>query len=420
MGNDLRRRLAGFSSEVSGQAVATPDGGLDRVDRSSVRLTSLDALRGFDMFWIIGADRIIWSLSKDTHARFLLFLANQFDHAPWAGFHFYDLIFPLFLFMIGVSMPFSFSKRLQRGDSKRKIYVHVFTRVTVLIFMGMMINGNILSYDPSKFQATYSVLQVLALGYLVASIIMLNMTVRWQIATTAGMLILYWALMNFVPAPGHVVGVYKPGANFGDWLNDLIVGRFQGPWRFGWILQILTNGSTAMLGVFAGHLLRSRKSEQQKLLWLIGLGFSCLAVGLVWSIWFPIIKLRWTSTYALYAGGWSYLLLALFYFVIDVRGHRRWAFPFIVIGTNAILAYMAWGLFAPAFRLMAEVFVSGLKRYLVGSYDVIGFPPLPNALGADSSQFAGGSYNAIAWFGGLIILWFVLYWLYRNRTFVRV
>jgi predicted acyltransferase len=118
--------------------------------------------------------------------------------------------------------------------------------------------------------------------------------------------------------------------------------------------------------------------------------------GLGWGIWFPIIKNRWTSTYVLYAGGWSYLLLALFYFVIDFRGHRKWAFPFIVIGMNAIVAYMAANLFGHAFRLMAEVFVGGLKQYV------------------------GGWYEAIASLGGLITIWLVLYWLYRNRTFVKV
>ncbi len=363
---------------------------------SGTRLASLDALRGFDMFWIMGADRVIYALSDHTRNSFLLALGTQFHHVPWAGFHFYDLIFPLFLFMIGASIPFSFGKRLQRGDSKRQIYAHVFTRVAILIFLGMLVNGRILSYDPSKFQPTYSVLQTLALGYLVASIILLNLNLRWQIATTAGMLILYWALMTFVPVPGRVVGIYRPGGNFGDWLNDLILGRFQGIWRFGWILQIMTNGSTAMLGVFAGHLLRTPKSARQKLLWLVALGVGCLVAGRVWGIWFPIIKDRWTSTFVLYAGGWSYLLLALFYFIIDMRGYRKWAFPFTVIGMNAIVAYMACELFAPAFRLMADVFVGGLKQYV------------------------GDSYEAIAWLGGLTAVWLMLYWLYRNRTFVRV
>ena len=383
----LIREQAAAGSVVSSAVKAAP---------SAVRLASLDALRGFDMFWIIGADEVIRAVAANTHSRILAGLADQFEHVPWAGFHFYDLIFPLFLFMIGVSIPYSFSKRQQRGDSKKKIYAHVITRVAILIFMGMMVNGRILSYDLSKLEATYSVLQVLALGYLVASLIVLNLNLRWQIATTAAMLIVYWALMTFVPVPGHVIGVYKPGVNFGDWLNDLIVGRFQGIWRFGWILQIMTNGSTAMLGVFAGRLLRSQKSARQKLGWLIWLGLGCLVAGLVWSIWFPIIKDRWTSTFVLYAGGWSYLLLALFYFVIDFRGHRKWAFPFIVIGMNAIVAYMGANLLGHAFRLMAEVFVGGLKQYV------------------------GGWYEAIASLGGLITIWLVLYWLYRNRTFVKV
>jgi predicted acyltransferase len=389
--------VAGPTVLIPGQAEA--DGVVSSAMKaapSPVRLASLDALRGFDMFWIIGADQVLRAVAANTHSRILAGLASQFEHVPWAGFHFYDLIFPLFLFMIGVSIPYSFSKRLRRGDTKGKIYAHVFTRVAILVFMGMMVNGRILSYDPSKLEATYSVLQVLALGYLVATLMVLNMNLRWQIATTAAMLIVYWALMDFVPVPGHVVGVYKPGANFGDWLNDLIVGRFQGIWRFGWILQTLTNGSSAMLGVFAGQLLRSQKSARQKLLWLTWLGLGCLVAGLVWSIWFPIIKDRWTSTFALFAGGWSYLLLALFYFVIDFRGHRKWAFPFIVIGMNAIVAYMAANLFGHAFRLMAEVFVGGLRLYV------------------------GGWYEAIASLGGLITLWLMLYWLYRNRTFIKV
>jgi predicted acyltransferase len=151
-----------------------------------------------------------------------------------------------------------------------------------------------------------------------------------------------------------------------------------------------------MLGVFAGQLLRSPRTARQKLLGLVGLGIGCLVAGYVWSFWFPIIKERWTSTYVLWAGGWSYLLLALFYGIIDVGGYRRWAFPFMVIGMNAIVAYMAWGLFRAAFRLMAEVFVAGLKPYV------------------------GPWYDAIAWLGAMIVVWLVLYAMYRNRTFVRV
>jgi predicted acyltransferase len=399
MANDATHQdaVAGHSVLVPEPVAAgTVSGSEAKVTPSVVRLASLDALRGFDMFWILGADQVIRALSANSHSRILAGLADQFEHVPWAGFHFYDLIFPLFLFMIGVSIPYSFRKRQQRGDSQGRIYAHVLTRVAILIFMGMMVNGRLLSYDPSQLEATYSVLQVLALGYLVASFIVLNMNLQWQIAATATMLVLYWALMTFVPVPGHVVGVYKPGANFGDWLNDLILGRYQGIWRFGWILQIMTNGSTAMLGVFAALLLRSAKSGRHKLVWLTCLGVGCLAGGWIWGIWFPIIKDRWTSTFVLYAGGWSYLLLALFYWVIDLRGQRQWAFPFTVIGMNSIAAYMTANLFGRPFRLTAEVFVGGLKQYV------------------------GGWYEAIAALGGLLTIWLFLYWLYRNRTFLKI
>lgn len=373
--------------EASVKTVAAP--------RSS-RMMCIDAMRGFDMFWIIGADDVVRALTNNSHNHFMQMLGGQFDHVVWDGCHFYDLIFPVFLFIIGVSMPFSFSNRLARGDSKASIYRHVFTRVAVLVLLGSVINGNVLSLNVHEFTASYSVLMVLALGYLVASLILLNMNLRWQIITTMGLIVLYWALMDYVPVPGHVVGIYKPGLNLGDWLNNFVLGRLQGPWHNGWILQSMTNGATAMLGVFAGHLLRSRKTEKRKLLWLLTMGVACLAVGWTWSFWFPIIKRRWTSTYVLWAGGWSYLALAAFYWIIDMRSHRKWAYPFIVIGMNAIVAYMLWGVFSRSFRLMADTLIRGLRQY------------------------TGGWYDAIVWFVAMSILWFGLYCLYRTRTFIKI
>lgn len=256
---------------------------------------------------------------------------------------------------------------------------------------------------------------MLALGYLVAAIVFLNFRWPWQIVITVLMLGGYWALLAFVPGPGHVVGVVKPGCNVGDWLNDWIVGSWQGQFRFGWILGILGHAATAMLGVFAGELLRSAKTERSKVFWLVGLGVLCLVGGMLWGgwiaqwfpgalsgqdwsrwpIWCPIIKNRWTSAYALYAGGWSYLLLALFYLVIDVWGLRRWAFPFIVIGANSLAAYMAWQLGNSAFYSLAQVLLGGLGQY-VGPW-----------LGA--ILMAGA-------FGGL---WLLLWYMYRNKTFIR-
>lgn len=369
-----------------------------RLDLSqpSGRIVCIDALRGFDMFLIIGADQVIRALASNSHNWVLHLLGGQFEHVAWSGCHLYDLIFPVFLFVIGASMPFSLGKRIQRHDSKVTIYAHIFRRVAVLVVLGMVINGNLLSWNIHRFTASYSVLLVLALGYMVASLMLLNLGLRGQIIATVALLVLYWALMDYVPVPGHVVGVYLPGRNLGDWLNNFVLGRLQGPWHNGWILQSMTNGATAMLGVFAAYVLRSRLSHNRKLVWLVALGVACLATGWVWSFWFPIIKNRWTSTYVLWAGGWSYLALALFYWIIDILGYRRWVFPFIVVGMNAIVAYMAWGVFARSFRMMADRLVGGLGQYM------------------------GGWYDALGWFVAMSILWLGLYCLYRTRTFIRI
>jgi predicted acyltransferase len=368
------------------------------------------------MFWIVGGSTIVGSAVKAADCDLLRDIPEQFNHVKWDGFHFIDLIFPLFLFMIGVAIPYSLGKRLARGDSLKRIYAHILTRVVVLVVLGMMVNGNLLSYNVHQFQISYSVLQMLALGYLVASIVFLTLGLPGQMVATALMLIGYWALLAFVPGPGHEMGVFKEGCNFGDWLNDWILGDLQGPWRFGWILGILGHASTAMLGVFAGQLLRSGKSPAGKVVWLAVFGVACLGAALLWCgwiaeqwpgielagrdwsqwpVWFPIIKNRWTSTFALYAGGFSFLLLALFYLVIDVWKLRRWAFPFMAIGANSVFAYMAWQLWHPAFRAVSEVFVRGLQQYV------------------------GPWYEAIVGAGATAALWTLLWYMYRNKTFIR-
>ena len=280
----------------------------------------------------------------------------------------------------------------------------------------MMVNGSLLSYDPKQFELTYSVLQMLALGYLVASLLFLNLPLWGQIAGTGAMLVGYWALLAFVPGPGHEIGKVAPGCNVGDWVTEYLVG----PWRgiqVGWIVGILGHASTAMLGVLTGQLLRSSLPGVGKAVWLAVWGVVSLGVGLFWSgwvaeqwphltlfgtawtewpIWCPIIKNRWTSTFALYAGGMSYLLLALFYLVIDVWGWRRWAVPFMAIGANSIFAYMAWGLGSGAFRQAADVLLGGLRQY------------------------TGVWYDAIAWAGAMAMLWILLGYMYRNKTYVRI
>lgn len=374
------------------------------------RLASLDALRGLDMFWIVGGSAVAQALAKASGQSWLDWVPVQMKHVPWDGFHFIDLIFPLFLFMIGVAIPYALGKRRSRGDRLVRIYGHVFFRVAVMIVLGMMVNGSLLTFDPSKFELTYSVLQMLALGYLVATILFLHLGLRSQIIATVGMLVGYWVLLAFVPGPGHELGRFQEGCNVGDWVTEYLFGKWRGH-QIGWVVGILGHASTAMLGVFAGQLLRSGLGEREKLRWLAVLGAGCLLAGVLWSgwltewfpgawsrwpIWFPIIKVRWTSSYVLYAGGMSFLLLALSYLIIDVLGYRRWAVPFMAIGVNSIFAYMAWSLCSSAFRRVSEVFLGGLKPYV------------------------GPWHEAILAAGALAVLWALLGYMYRKGTLIRI
>jgi predicted acyltransferase len=358
------------------------------------RVASIDALRGFDMFWIIGGGAMFRALIKATDNPFLNKLGVQLSHVKWEGFRCWDLIMPLFLFIVGVVMPFAFNKRLARGDSKRQLYFHIVKRTVILFVLGMIAQGRLLQYDLSKLRIFSNTLQAIAAGYLVASILMLNFNLKWQIGATAALLLLFWALMALVPVPGHGAGVLTPDGNLAIYLDKLVLGPYEDKTSYTWILSCITFACTVMLGVMAGHLLRSEGRQEVKVLWLFGAGIGCLLLGLVWHYWFPIIKHLWTSSFVLFAGGLSYLLLALFYLVIDVWGLRKWAFPFIVIGMNAITVYMAKSVFN--FRHIGNIFVGGLARWLGPWNDFV---------------------QAVA---ALAVIWLILYWMYRKKSFIRI
>jgi predicted acyltransferase len=360
----------------------------------SGRLTSIDALRGFDMFWIIGGDWIFRGLVNACQWRWLKDLAPQMKHVEWQGFHFIDLIMPLFLFITGASMPFSFAKRLGAGGSNTPLYLHIIKRVVILFVLGIIAQGNLLAYDLSKLKLFSNTLQAIAAGYLIASVIMLNLGVRWQVIVTAGLLLGYWALLAWVPVPDHGAGVLTPEGNLAIWLDHRILGRFQDGTPYTWILSSMTFACTVMMGVLAGQLLRSGMRPGAKALWLLVAGIGCCAVGWGWDKWFPIIKHIWSSSFVLYSGGISLVLLGLFYLLIDVWGWRRWAFGFTVIGMNAIAVYMATRLFD--FRRIADVFVKGLNPY-VGPWDEL-----------------------IRGAAGFVLVWLILYWMYRKKSFVRI
>lgn len=367
----------------------------DPTVKLSGRIESIDALRGFDMFWIIGGTDIVRGLAQGSGNQFLQSLMSQFGHVPWVGFHFYDLIMPLFLFVVGVTMPYSFKKRLGRGDSKKEIYIHVIKRVIILFVLGMITQGNLFEYNWSRLHIFIGTLPAIGAGYLVSSLLILNMNLRTQIVTTSFFLLLYWALMKLVPVPGYGAGVLTPTGNLGYYLDHLIMKGFLPQDRvYTQLLNIMTFGSTVMLGVFAGYLMQSDKTEREKVVLLLSLSIGTMILGLLWSLWFPIIKHIWSSSFVLFAGGLSYLLLAVFYLIIDVFGYRKWAFGFTIIGMNSIAVYIATHVYD--FRNVSTIFVGGLAKWTGTWNDCV---------------------QALAAFA---VVWLILYWMYRKKTFVSI
>ena len=361
------------------------------------RLLSLDGLRGFDMLWIIGGQLLIHGLAKAWPDRFWMGLSAQFEHVRWQGLHAFDVIWTLFMFMVGVSMAFSLAKRKRMHESHGALYAHAVKRAALLFILGMIAQGNLLELNLSTFHPFYSVLHGIAAGYLIATIVTLNFNVKGQAITTAIFLLSYWILLMTIPVPGVGRGVLTPQGNAATYLDHLVFGRFYyAPLgqENTWILSYLGFASSVLLGVIAGEFLLSSRTKKAKCFLLYGYGAGLVVAGLIWSLWLPIIKLVWTSSFVLVAGGISCLLMATFYLIIDVMGYRKWIFPFTVIGMNALAVYMATEMFD--FRKIGNIFVGGLLPR-VGPWDEV--------------------LSAAA---ALTIIWLILYWMYRTRTFVKL
>ena len=365
----------------------------ERTTPVSKRLSSIDALRGFDMLWIIGGGEVLIQLSKALPNSFTTRLARNFDHA-YGTFRFYDLIMPLFLFVVGVVMPVAFRKRIDKGKDNRSIYRHVISRVIKLYILGLIASGHLLDFNLSTLHLWTDTLHAIAVGYLVSSVLILEVKIKWQIAIVALLLVSYWLVMSFVPIPGHGAGILEKDLNLALYVDNLVLGHFQEGAGWTYILTNMTFVCSVMLGVFAGYILLSDRTALKKTFQLIGAGAGCIGAGVIWGQWFPIIHHLWTSSLVLFAGGWCFLLLAVFYYIIDVKGYVRWFFVFKVIGVNAIAVYVATHLFD--FRLVASVFVRGLEQWL------------------------GEWYNFVLSLSGLIVIWLILLYMYRKKTFIKV
>ena len=368
----------------------------EKAPASAERIIAIDALRGFDMFWIVGGREVLLTFVAMFAKPAPALLSHHTQHVKWEGFVAWDLIMPLFLFVVGAAMPFSFSRRLEQGQSKGQLYAKIVRRAVILFILGMACQGHLLDFKLATLHVFANTLQAIAVGYLIAGIVMLNVGIVGQVAFAILMLVSYWLLLRFVPLSGQEVGVLAERANVARTVDEFVLGRFRDGTTYTWVLSGMTFTATVLLGVFSGHVLRSRLSPWMRVLVLTLLGIACLGAGWAWAEWlgFPIIKHIWTSSMVLWAAGWSYLLLALFYVVIDVLGFRRWAFPFVVIGMNAITIYVAWD-FIP-FAAIAKNLFDGLASHL-GS---------------------GGPF--LLALATVTIWWLILYDLYRRKIFLRI
>lgn len=370
------------------------------------RLQSIDALRGFDMFWIIRGDAFFKSLA--TWLGFPI-VVTQLEHVKWDGFHFYDLIFPLFLYLVGVVLPFSLTKyqtSRELGQNRAGVYTRIIRRTLLLIALGLIGNG-ILQLDFSNFRWP-GVLQRIGICYFFAALAVLHLGIRGQTLLVAGILGGYWALLRFVPAPGfEPFDLTMEGSLVGYVDRLLIPGKLH--YKLGdneGVLSTIPAIGTTLLGVLTGHWLRSSYTRFHKFLGLCAGAVVCLAAGYLWSFSFPLNKILWTSSFVLVTGGWSLTLLAIFYLLIDVIGWRRWAFFFIVIGMNAITIYVMQNFVD--FNKMSEFFLGGVIRY-VGQWCT--------AAGHTEGEKA---QRAVLMFGILTLKWLMLWFLYRKRAFLRV
>ena len=349
------------------------------------------------MFWIIGGDYLVSSLAKLSNNNGVKAVAAQFsEHVEWAGFRFYDMIFPLFLFIIGVVIPFSVGKRIESGEDRRDVVKKVLVRSAVLFLLGLVYSG-LLRFQGWDHIRWFGVLQRLAVGYLGASLFVIYAKPKTIVVAVVGILLGYWALMALAPVPGFPPGTYTPTGNFANYVDRLFLVRGQMYESYGdpeGPISDIPAVATALLGVLTGFWLKGERDDKRKVGGLLLAGAALILLGLAWSPAFPIIKKIWTSSYVLVAGGGSMLLVAAFYWIIDVKGKVAWATPLMLIGMNPILIYM-----------LSEIVDFGK----VGMYFLGGFAHLAPAYA-----------DPIAAVGALLAKLGLLYFLYRQKLFLRV
>ncbi|MEO2014920.1 MAG: heparan-alpha-glucosaminide N-acetyltransferase domain-containing protein [Fuerstiella sp.] len=394
------------------------------------RLRSIDALRGFDMLWIVGAGAIVKALDKTNDSAVTTFLSTQLRHVKWEGFRFYDLIFPLFLFIVGISIVFSLDKAFDSGG-RAAVMGRVVRRGLLLFALAIFYYGGLSQPWPNVQLG--GVLHRIAACYVLAALIYTFVRKPKGLAIAAAVLLVgYWAVLTFVPIPdlllqkevveaaaesvgsdspfaiaaateGQVCGLYTEGRNLTNFIDFLILpGKKANLYYINeGLLSTLPATALSLFGILAGMLLKNASvSPTGKLVRLLSFGAVGIVIGLLWSLQFPLIKRIWTSSFILVAGGLSAWMLALFYYIVDVRKWHLWCEPFVWIGCNALVVYIAARIVP--FQKLATYFVGGDVEIFINKHTTEGF---------------GGV--AIAGVSLLLVVLFARF-LYRRKIFIRV
>lgn len=352
------------------------------------RLSSLDVLRGVVLFLLVFLQPVLCSLLTRIDSPAAQALLYQFDHEVWEGFRFWDLVMPLFLFMSGTSMPFSFSRYLNGEAPKRDAYRKICRRFIILFLLGMVVQGNLLGLNIHAIYIYTNTLQAIAVGYAIAAIFVLHCRWRGQLVGIVLLLLAY-------AVPMSLCGDFSLEGNLASRIDSFVLGRFQGDPTYAWLLPSLTFGVTVMLGAMAGQIIRSgRQHPARTCQTLAVVGIGLVVTGWLWGFQMPIVKRIWTCSMTLLSAGYCFLLLAAFYGWMDVLKHHRGLNWLKIYGMNSIVAYM------------------------VG--EVINFRSIVRSVSYGLEPILGVHYQTWLTFGNALILFFILRWMYNQKIFVKI
>ena len=375
------------------------------------RLLSLDALRGFDLFMLVAFSDLIEELAEVIDKPWMGAVMECFTHKKWEGFSPWDLVMPLFMFMAGVAIPFALNSYRENGNRK-SLYFRLGRRVLLLWVFGMMVQGNLLALDPNRIYLFTNTLQAIAVGYFFSALIFLHTSWKTQIGIAVALLLTFWGAMEFVTIGSYGGGDYTPHGNLAEGIDMMVLGRFRdtaqvidgevvvkASYTYTWILSSLNFVVTVLTGVLAGQALRNSKLINSKFKCntvglLLGAGIAMVALGWTWGLVHPVIKHIWTGSMVLISSGYCFLLMGLFYWWIDCRGHNKHLTLLKVYGMNSITAYVVSHVIS--FRSVSKSLFFGLEQY-VGDY-----------------------YDFVIQLSNVAILFIILYVMYRRKIFLRV